>query len=61
MELFQVPERQSRNFFYKMFLTFTNESKTGFVNSKWNYSDRRWNYFTNSLSSNQKTSYTKYF
>ena len=28
---------QSKNLFYKMFLTFTNESKTGFENRKWNY------------------------
>ena len=31
-------------FFYKMFLTFTNMSKTGFENRKFNYSNG-WNYF----------------
>ena len=37
-----------------MFLTFTNESKTGFEN-------RKWNYFSYFLTSNQKTSFKKVF
>ena len=41
-----LPELQSKNFFYKMFLTFINESKTSFVNRKWNYPHRKWNYLT---------------
>ena len=33
MELFLLlPDLQSKNFFYKKFLTFQNESKTGFEN-----------------------------
>ena len=33
LELFLLlPDLRSKNFFYKMFLTFTNESKTGFEN-----------------------------
>ena len=44
-----------------MFLTYTNESKTGFGNRKWNYPNRKWNYFSYFLSSNQKTSFTKCF
>ena len=36
MELFLLyPDRQSKNFFYKMFQTFTNQSITGFRNGKW--------------------------
>ena len=35
MELFLLlPDLQSKNFFYKKFLTFQNESKTGFENRK---------------------------
>ena len=48
MELFLLhQDLQSRNFFYKIFLTFTSESKTGFKN-------RKWNYFSYFLSYNQK-------
>ena len=44
MELFLLlPDLQSKNFFYKKFLTFKNESKTGFENRKWNYPNRKWN------------------
>ena len=38
----------------KMFLTFTNESKTGFKN-------RKWNYFSYILTSDRKNSFTKCF
>ena len=31
-----ISQTSSKNFFHKMFPTFTNESKTGFVNKKWN-------------------------
>ena len=44
-----------------MFLTFTNESKTGFENRKWNDPNRKWNYFSYFLISDQKTSVTKCF
>ena len=55
MELFLLlPEFQSKNFFYKMFLAFDNESQIGFEN-------RKENYFFYFLSSNQKTSLTKSF
>ena len=62
MKLFLLlPDLQSKNFFYKKFLTLQNESKTGFGNRKLNYPNRKWNYFSNFLSSNQKASFTKYF
>ena len=55
MKLFLLlPEFQHKIFFYKMFLIFTNESKTGFEN-------RKWNYFSYFLSSNQKTSFINIF
>ena len=42
MELFLLlPDLQSKNFFYKKFLTFKNKSKTGFENRKWNFSNRK--------------------
>ena len=42
MELFLLlTEIQSKNLFYKMFLTFDNESKIGFKNRKWNYPNRK--------------------
>ena len=44
-----------------MFLSCTNESKTGFNTRKWNYPNRKWNDFSDFLSSNQKTSFTKFF
>ena len=62
MELFLLlPELQSKNVFHQMLATFTNnESKTGFKNRKWNYLTENGiiSYF---LSSNHKTSSTKYF
>ena len=71
MELFLLlPEIQSKNVFYKMFLTYTSESKTDFENRNWNYFDnaakigfknRKENYFFYFLSSNQKTSLSKCF
>ena len=39
-----------------MFLTFTNEFKTGFENRKWNYPTG--NYFSNFQASDQKTPFT---
>ena len=44
-----------------MFVTFTNESKTGFENGKWNYSNGKWNYFYYFLTSFQNISFTKCF
>ena len=40
-----------------MFLTCTNESKTGF--NKWKYPNRKWNDFSDFLNSNPKTPFTK--
>jgi len=60
-EIFIFPDLWSKNFFYKMFLTFTNKSKTGFENRKLNYPNRKWNYFSYFLTFDQKTSFTKYF
>ena len=46
MELFLLLLHfQSKNFFYKMFETFTNEFKTNFEYRKWIYQNRKWNYF----------------
>ena len=39
----------------------TNESKTGFINRKWNYSNRKWNYSYYFLTSYQTTSFKKCF
>ena len=48
MELFLLfPDFRLKNFFYKMFLSFNNDTKTGFENRKWNYPNRKWNYFRN--------------
>ena len=56
---FLFPDLRSKNFIYKIVLTFTEESKTGFENRKWNYPYRKWNYFSYFFTSNQKTSFTK--
>ena len=40
--------------YFKMFLIFTNESKTGFKNRKWKYLNRKWNYFSYFLKSNKQ-------
>ena len=45
MELFLLfTDFRLKNFFYKMFLSFDNDTKTGFENRKWNYLNRKWNY-----------------
>ena len=45
MELFLLlSDLQSKNLFYKKFLAFKNESKTGFENRKWNSPNRKWNH-----------------
>ena len=45
-----------------MFLTTTNYNcKIGFESRKMNYSNRKWIYFSYSLTSNPKTSFTKHF
>ena len=60
MELFLLfPDLQSKNFFYKKFVTFQNESKNGFDNRKWNYPNRKWDYFSYLLTTDQTTSFTK--
>ena len=55
MELFLLfPDFWSQNLFYKMFITFNNDTKTGFEN-------RKWNYFSYFLNFDRKTSFTKCF
>ena len=62
MELFLLfPDFRLKNFFYKIFLNFINEFQTGFENRKQNYPNRKWNYFSYFLTSNQKTYFTKSF
>ena len=62
MEFFLLfPDFRLKNFFYKMFLNFINKFKVGFENRKWNHPNRKWNYFSYFLTSDQKTSLTKYF
>ena len=52
MELFLLfPDLRLKNFFYKMFLNFINEFKAGFEIRKWNYPNRKWNYFSYFLTS----------
>ena len=42
MELFLLfPDLESKNFFYKNFLDFTIGFKAVFLNSKWNYQNRK--------------------
>ena len=48
-------------FYYIMFLNFANDFKTGFENRKLNYLNRKWNYFSYFVTSNQKHSFTKSF
>ena len=53
MELFFLfSDFQLRNVFYKMFLSFNNNTKTRFENRKLNYPNRKWNYFSYFLTSN---------
>ena len=60
MELFHLlPELQSKNVSNKIFLTLTNESKSG--KRKLNYSNREWNSFSYFQVSDQKTSFTKFY
>ena len=57
VELFLLfPDLQAKNLFYKKFLTCKNEFKTGFENRKWNYPNRKQNYFSYFLTSDQNTS-----
>ena len=35
--------------------------KIDFQNRKWNHPNRKWNYFSHFLASNEKTPFTKYF
>ena len=66
IELFlPLPGLWSKNFFYKMLLIITKESKIDFqnrkwnyLNRKWNYLNRKWNYFSHFHVSDQKTSFT---
>ena len=60
MELFHhFPVIGSKNFFYKSFSNWSNDSKMVLRNRKWNYLNRKWKYFTPFQSSYQKTSLTK--
>ena len=62
MELFiLLPDLQSKNFFYKLFLNFINKSKAAFENRKWNYPNRKWNYFSYFPTSDQKVTFAKCF
>ena len=46
MELFLLfSQLWLKNFFYKMFLNFANEFKTGFENRKWNYPNKKMELF----------------
>ena len=59
MELFLLfPDIQSENLFYKRFVITSKDSKNGLKNRKCNYPNRKWNYFSYSLTSNQKTYFT---
>ena len=50
MELFLLfPDFRLKNFLYKMFLSFNNDTKTGFENRKCNYPNRKWKYFSHFL------------
>ena len=60
MELFLLfPDLGLKNFFYKRFPIFTEDSKTSFRNRKWNYLTKKWNYFSYFQTSDQKTFLTK--
>ena len=48
-----------KNLLFK-FLSFNNDAKAGFENGKWNCPNRKWNYFSYLLTSDQKTSFTEY-
>ena len=62
MELFLLfPDLQSKNFFHKMFLTFTNGFKTGFENRKLNYPNRKWIYPYYFLTSYEKTYFKNFY
>ena len=62
MELFlPLPGLWSKNFFYKMFLICSKGFKIDFQNRKWNYPNRKRNYFSHFQAFNQNTSFTKCF
>ena len=62
MELFiLLSDPQLNKLFYKKFLTFKNEPKTGFENRKWKYPNRKWNYFSYFLTINQNSYFIKCF
>jgi hypothetical protein len=60
MELFlPFPVIGSKNFFNKSIPIWSNDFKMVFRNGKWNFLNRKWNYFYPFQSSDQKTSLTK--
>ena len=67
MELFLLfPDLQLKNFFHKMFLNFMKEFKAGFgiissIEFKTGFENRKWNYFSYFLTSNQKKFFYKMF
>ena len=48
----ELPDLQSKNFFYKTFTIFTRN----FKNRKWNYPNIKWNDLSNNLNSDKKMS-----
>ena len=49
----------SKNFFYKMFLIWSNGLQINFQNKKWNSPNRKRNHLSNIQAFDQKTSFTK--
>ena len=62
MELFiPFPGLRSKNFFYKMFLIFTQEFKRDIQNRKQNYSNMKWNHLSHFQASDKKNFFFKMF
>ena len=60
MELFLLfHDLWSKNFFHKMFLNFINKFKAAFKNRNRNYPNKKWNYFSYFLTTDQTTYFTK--
>ena len=61
MELFiPFPGLWSKNFFYNIFSILTKEFKIVFQNRKWNFPNRKLNYFSHFQASDQTKSFTTY-
>ena len=62
MELFiPFPCLWSKNLFYNIYSILINKFKIGFQNRKWNYPNRKCNYFSHFRASDQKNSFFKMF